>query len=239
MNKTVLITGGAKGLGAAIAEVFAIHGYNVIVTYLNSENDAQDLCVKLNVKYNVKVTCKYLHITNENEIRELFMNIESLDCLVNNAAYNNDCDVFEHTKEEFIKVLDTNLIGPFLMCKYAYSLLNLTKGNIINIASTNGIDSYYPESLDYDASKAGLINLTKNLSVSFAPNIRVNAIAPGWIETHNTDNMSLDFRGQELSKIVLNRIASPIEIANLVYFICSDEASYMTGSIVRIDGGRI
>ena len=237
MNKTVLITGAGKGLGRSIAEAFAMHGYNVIVTYLNSKYEAQDLCNKLIAKYNVKAETRHLDVKDENEIRDLFMNIDSLDCLINNAAYNNDCDIFEHTKAEFMKVLETNLVGPFLMCKYAYPLLSNTNGNIINIASTNGVDSYYPESIDYDASKAGLINLTKNLSRAFAPNIRVNAILPGWIETHNTEDMSLDFRGSELSKIALNRFANPIEIANLVYFVGSDEASYMTGSVVRIDGG--
>lgn len=238
MNKTVLITGGAKGLGASIAEVFANNGYNVIITYLNSKNEAQDLCDKLESKYNIKVINKHLDVTDEKEIRDLFTSIDALDCLVNNAAYNNDLDVFDHTKEEFIKVLYTNLVGPFLMSKYAYPLLNISHGNIVNISSTNGVDTYYPESLDYDASKAGLINLTKNLSVSFAPNIRVNAILPGWIETHNTVDMSLDFRGQELSKIALNRFAEPNEIAELVYFVGSDKASYMTGSLIRIDGGK-
>ena len=237
MSKKVLITGGARGLGASIAEEFATHGYDVVITYLNSKDNALKLCKELS-KYNVNLTCTHLDVTNEDEIRELLMSMDSLDCLVNNAAYNNDCDVFEHTKSEFIKVLDTNLVGPFLMSKYAYPLLNVSHGSIVNIASTNGIDSYYPESIDYDASKAGLINLTKNLSVAYAPSVRVNAILPGWIETHNTSDMSLDFRGKELSHILLNRFADSKEIAKLVYFVGSDDASYMTGSIVRIDGGR-
>ena len=124
-----------------------------------------------------------------------------------------------------------------MMCKYAYPLLACNNGCIVNIASTNGVDTMYPESIDYDASKSGLINLTKNLSIAFAPKVRVNAVAPGWIETHNTEDMSLEFRGQELEKILLNRFATPEEIAKIVCFVGSDNASYMTGSIIRIDGG--
>lgn len=237
MNKTVLITGASKGLGKSIALSFAEHSYNVIITYLNSENEAHELCKYIIEHYDVNATCYKLDVCDENGIKSLFTKIDKLDCLVNNAAYNNDCDLFEHSKSEFMKVLDTNLVGPFLMSKYAFPLLSATNGSIVNIASTNGIDSMYPESLDYDASKAGLINLTKNLSKAYAPSVRVNAVAPGWIETHNTEDMSLEFRGQELSKIVLNRFASPDEIAKVVYFVGSDDNTYMTGSIVRVDGG--
>lgn len=238
MNKIVLITGAGKGLGRSIAYEFASHGYDVIITYLNSQNEAQDACNFIMSHYNVSAKCYKLDVCNEEDIKSLFMNIDSLDCLVNNAAYNNDCDIFDHEKDEFMKVLDTNLVGPFMMCKYAYKLLCINKGSIVNIASTNGIDSMYPESIDYDASKAGLINLTKNLSASFAPIVRVNAIAPGWIETENTEDMSLEFRGEELSKIALNRFANPEEIAKVVYFVGSSDASYMTGSIIRVDGGE-
>lgn len=239
MNKTVLITGAGKGLGKSIALTFAEHGYNIIITYLNSKSEAEDLCSDIRNFYGVNASCYKLDLCSEDEIKSLFNNIDSLDCLVNNAAYNNDLDVFEHGKSEFLKVLDTNLVGPFLLSKYAFPLLSASRGNIVNITSTNGIDTMYPESLDYDASKAGLINLTKNLSKAFAPSVRVNAVAPGWIDTHNTEDMSLEFRGQELSKIALNRFANPDEIAKVVYFVGSDDNTYMTGSIIRVDGGEL
>lgn len=236
MNKVVLITGGAKGLGVATAEVFAKHNYDVIITYLNSRDEAELLCSHLHDKYNIIATSHKLDVTNEQDIDTLVSKIDKLDCLVNNAAYNNDCDIFDHTKYEFMKVLDANLVGPFLLSKKLNPLLNKSNGSIINIASKNGIDTFYPESVDYDASKAGLINLTKNLALAFAPNVRVNAIAPGWINTHNTSDMSEEFKTCELSKILLNRFAEPKEIAKLVYFI-AEEATYMTGSIVDCDGG--
>lgn len=238
MNKTVLITGAAKGLGKAIASEFASHNYDVIVTYYSSKKEAEDLCESLKKEYSISAICKYLDVRDESCIRDVFNSLQSLDCLINNASYNNDLNIFEHTKEEFIKVLDTNLVGPFLMCKYAYDLLNNKKGSIVNIASTNGIDTMYPSSVDYDASKAGLINLTKNLSSAFAPNVRVNAVAPGWIITDNTHDMNPNFKKDELAKIAFKRFATPEEIAKLVYFVGSDDASYMTGSILRIDGGR-
>ena len=236
MNKVVLITGGAKGLGSSIAHAFAQNNYDVIITYNNSRKEAHDLSISLKNKYNIDARAYHMDITNESDIDKLISKIDKLDCLVNNAAYNNDCDVFEHDKNEFMKVLDTNLVGPFLLSKKLYNLLSEANGCIVNIASKNGIDTYYPESIDYDASKAGLINLTKNLAVAFAPNVRVNSVAPGWINTHNTEDMSEEFRKRELSKILLNRFADPEEVAKLVCFI-AEEATYMTGSIIGCDGG--
>ena len=237
MNKRVLITGGAKGLGKEIAVLFAKNNYDVVITYKNSEIDASKMQKYLVENYDVSVDIYKMDICDEANIKELISKLNNLDVLINNAAYNNDCDIFEHTKEEFIKVLDTNLVGPFLLSKYAYPLLKESSGNIINIASTNGIDTMYKESLDYDASKAGLINLTKNLAVAFAPYVRVNAIAPGWIKTESTNDMNPKFVENELKHILLNRFAEKDEIAKVIYFIASDDASYINGSIIRVDGG--
>lgn len=236
MNKRVLITGGARGLGAFIAEVFAKNKYDVIITYLNSSDKAKELCYMLSNKYGVSAECYKMDITNESDIKDILFRITNLDCLVNNAAYNNDCDILEHDKSEFMKVLETNLVGPFLISQIFFNKLSESNGSIVNISSENGIDTYYPESIDYDASKAGLINLTRNMAVSFAPNVRVNAIAPGWINTDSTKDMDDKFRKEETSKILLNRFAEPSEIAELVYFV-GVKATYMTGSVVECDGG--
>lgn len=236
MNKKVLITGGAKGLGKSIALVFAKNKYDVILTYLNSEKEAHELCTYINENYGVNAECLKMNIREEKDIDYVASKLDRLDCLINNAAYNNDCDLFEHAKNEFMKILDTNLIGPFMLTKNVYHLLKKNNGSIINITSKNGIDTFYPESIDYDASKAGLINLTKNLALAFAPNVRVNAIAPGWINTHNTLDMSDDFKTHELSKILLKRFAEPEEIAELVYFV-ADKGTYINGSIIDCDGG--
>ena len=239
MNKKVLITGGASTLGASIAKVFAENKYDLILTYNTSKYETEILCEQIKKDYKVNAIFINLDVTNEENIKKLIGSIDHLDCLVNNAAYNNDCELFDHTKDEFIKILDTNLIGPFLLCKYAYELLKKSNGSIVNIASSNGIDSMYPESVDYDASKAGLINLTKNLMKSFSPFIRVNAVAPGWIETKKTEDMNPSFKNNELEHIALRRFANPEEIAKTVYFLASSDASYINGSIIVVDGGRL
>ncbi len=239
MNKKVLITGGCSTLGSSIAKVFAKNNFDIIITYHTSKSDAESLCDQIKKIFETNATAVYLDVTNEDSIKNLFAGINQLDCLVNNAAYNNDCDILDHTKDEFLKTLDTNLVGPFLMTKYAYELLKKSKGSIINIASSNGIDSMYPESIDYDASKAGLINLTKNLMKSFAPAVRVNAVAPGWIDTKKTEDMNPNFKNSELEHIALKRFASPNEVANVVSFLASDNASYINGSIIVVDGGRL
>ena len=239
MNKKVLITGGAKDLGAATATNFAKHGYDVIITYNTSKEAAIKLCDEIKKIYEVNATPFFLDVTDEQCIKGVINSIDHLDCLINNAAYNNDCDIFEHTKDEFIKVLETNLVGPFLLSKYAYPLLKERSGVIVNVASSNGIDSMYPESIDYDASKAGLINMTKNLMKAFSPYIRVNAIAPGWIDTSKTSDMNPTFKNKELEHIALKRFATPEEIAKVVYFLASEEATYINGSVIVVDGGRL
>ena len=142
------------------------------------------------------------------------------------------------TKEEFMDVLNVNLIAPFLLSKYAskYMIKN-NYGKIINIASTNGIDTYYPSSLDYDASKAGLISLTHNLAIELAPYITVNAIAPGWTNTDMNKNLSEEQKKKINERILLKRFANPDEIANVVAFLASPEASYINNEVIRVDGG--
>ena len=115
-------------------------------------------------------------------------------------------------------------------------MLEEKKGKIINIASTNGIDTFYPESVDYDASKAALINLTKNMAKYYAPYITVNAIAPGWIETKETLNMEENFKKEETNKILLKRFAKPNEIVECIMFVCAND--YINSSVIRIDGGK-
>lgn len=237
MRRRVLITGGAKGLGAKIAEEFAKNEFDIIITYLSSEKEAMSLSENLESTYGVSVQIKRIDLQDEKEIEELFKTIDYLDVLVNNAAYNDDKDIFEKTKTDFLTTLSINLVAPFLMTKYAYHSLKSSLGNIVNIASTNGIDTMYASSVDYDASKAGLINITKNISSAFGGEVRVNAVAPGWIETHKTMDMDSHFKSREESKIVVGRFARPEEIAKMVYFLASDDASYINGAVIRVDGG--
>lgn len=242
-RKTVLITGASRGLGAAIARVFAKNNHNIILNYNNSETKALNLTEELK-QYNVEVLPVKADMTNEEEIKNM-VNIsleqfKKIDVLVNSAGIAIDTTFEDKTKENFIKTIDTNLIGPFLLSKYVgESMLKEKQGSIINISSNAGLESYYPEGLDYDASKAGLISLTHNLALHYAPYIRVNCIAPGWINTEMNKNLDKDYIKEEESKILLNRFGEPEEIAKVVYFLSTEDAKYINNETIRVDGGTI
>ena len=243
MNNVALITGASSGIGKSIAKIFAKNHYDIIIHYNTHEKEANDLAKILEQKYQIYTLCVKANLQKEEEIKKMFAEINDhfarIDVLVNNAGIAIDTTFEDKTKENFKKILDINLIGTFLVTKYASRIMKKNnKGSIINISSTNSIDSYYPYSMDYDASKAGVNLLTKNLAIELAPNIRVNAIAPGWVETPMNKNLSKEFKEKELEKIALKRFAKPEEIAKIVYFVASDDASYINGSILIADGGR-
>ena len=234
MNRVVLVTGASRGLGVSIAKVFLENKDIVSVNYFRSRHKAEEL----GKKYELAIPI-YCDVSNEQEVKEMIEQIKKeqghLDIIVNNAGIAKDSLVEDKTKESFTTVLQTNLIGPFLVCKYGRKIMK--KGNIINISSNTGIDAYYPYGLDYDASKAGLISLTHNLAIEYAPNIRVNAVAPGWINTDMNKELDEEFKKEECKKILLNRFAEPSEVANVVFFLASEEASYINDSIIKVDGG--
>ena len=171
-------------------------------------------------------------------VEKVIFKFNKIDVLVNNAGIAIDTTFEDKTKDNFMKTLEINLVGTFLVSKYVSKyMLEQKSGNIVNVASTNGIDSYYVESLDYDASKSGVISLTHNLANYLAPYIRVNCVCPGWINTKMNNCLSEEFKKKEIDKILLNRFAESNEVANLIYFLASDEASYINDSIIKIDGG--
>lgn len=241
--KTVLVTGASRGLGRSIIIKFAENNYNVVINYNNSKKEALELEGYIKDNYQVEVLTIKADVGNEIEVKNMFNEIinkfNSIDIVVNNAGIAIDTIFEDKTVDNFHKILDTNLIGTFLVSKYASKyMLEKKYGNIINISSTNGIDTYYPYSMDYDASKAGIISLTKNLSKELSPYIRVNCICPGWIITDMSNSLDKEYMNREMTKINLKRFADPMEIANVVYFIASDDASYVNGSIISVDGGK-
>lgn len=241
--KTVLVTGSSRGLGRSIIIKFAENNYNVVINYNNSKKEASEFEKYIKDNYEVEVLTIKADVGNENEVKNMFNDIinkfNTIDVVVNNAAIAIDTIFEDKTVDNFHKILDTNLMGTFLVSKYASKyMLEKKHGNIINISSTNGIDTYYPYSMDYDASKAGVISLTKNLSKELSPYIRVNCVCPGWIITDMSNSLDKEYMNKEITKINLKRFAEPMEIANVVYFLASDEASYVNGSIIVVDGGK-
>ena len=234
----VLITGASRGIGRATSLKFAKNKYDVVLNYnsdLKKANDTKEEIEKNRVKC---LLCK-CDVANEEEVKKMIDNIIKefgrIDIVVNNAGIANDTLPFEKNIDDFKRVLDVNLIGPYLVSKYASK--NMDSGSIINVSSTNGLNQYYPYSLDYDASKAGLISLTHNLAVELSPKIRVNAVCPGWVNTEMNKELDPYYIKEECEGILLNRFADPSEIANVIYFLSSEDASYINNSIIRVDGG--
>ena len=245
MNKVVLITGAAKGIGKAIALKLAKNNYDIVINYLTSEKEAFEL--RQTIVEDCKVNCLAIRadVSKEEEVNlmvaEVNEKLGGTDILINNAAIDLSNLYNLKTAEEFRRVLDVNVVGAYNCAKaVAKHMLDNKYGRIINISSTNGINTYYPMSIDYDASKAALISLTHNLAVQYAPYINVNAIAPGFIGTESElEGYDEEFLKLEQEKILIGRYGNPDEVASLVKFLISDEANYINNTIIRIDGGQI
>jgi 3-oxoacyl-[acyl-carrier protein] reductase len=194
---------------------------------------------KLEKEYQVKVLCIKADISNEDDVANMKHIVKKelgkLDTIVNNASIALDSPYEFKNKDSFRNVLDVNLIGTFLVTKEMADLIDT--GSIINISSDNGLGNGYVESLEYDASKAGVISMTHNMAKYYAPKIRVNSVAPGWVETDMNLDLESDFKEKMESKCLLGRFAQPIEIAHVVYFLASDEASYINDEIIKVNGG--
>ncbi len=241
-EKVVLVTGSSRGLGKETIIQFAKHGYNVVINYNHSEKEAKRLKEEIEQKYQIKALTIKCDVSKEKEVKKMVDKVindfKKIDVLVNNAGIAIDTLLMDKNAKDFKRVLEVNLIGSFLVSKYVGNyMLQEKKGTIINVSSTNGIDTYYPESIDYDISKAGVISLTHNLALQFAPYIRVNCVTSGWINTDMSKGLSSDFVNNENKKVLLNRFANPDEVAKVIYFLASDDASYINSAIIRVDGG--
>ena len=245
MRKIVLITGGAGGIGSAIALNLAKQDYDVVINYFSSENKALELQEKIIKEYGVRCLTIKADVSKEDEVAAMIDVIEKelgyVDILINNAAVDLPNLYNLKSAEEFRRVLDVNVVGAYNCADLVYRhMLDNKFGRIINISSTNGINTYYPMCFDYDASKAALISLTHNMAIQYAPYVNVNAIAPGFIGTKKElEGYDEQFLKQEMEKILVGRYGEPEEVAELVSFLISDKANYINNTIIRIDGGQM
>lgn len=233
MRKIAIVTGCAKGIGREIALELARDGYDIIGTYNTSGDEVNSLKNRIN-SIGVDIFAYKLDLLNENEI-DLFCStiitkFKKIDILVNNAALSLDNNFFEKTSKEFKDVLQVNLIGPFLLIQKLYSVME--NGVIINISSTDGINTYSKLNMDYSASKAGLINLTKSLSLELE-NIRIYAICPNWVNTESIRQMNMDYLNEELKRIGQKQLIDPKEVAKKVIKLV--ESNLKSGSVIVME----
>ena len=243
MSKVVLVTGSNRGIGKSTIIEFAKAGLDVVINYCHHKEEAYELKEYVENNYNVRCLVVKCDVSKEDEVIEMINEIVdyfgSLDILVNNASVCKDSLLMDKDVESFRRILDVNLIGTYLCSKYAGKvMLDNGSGSIINVSSTNAIDTYYPESCDYDASKAGVISLTHNLAREFSPYIRVNCVCPGWVNTDMNKELSVEQVHEEEKNILLKRFAEPDEIAKVIVFLASNKSSYVNDSIIRVDGGK-
>ena len=243
MNKTVLITGSSKGIGAATAILFAQKGYNVVINFNDSYQSATLLCQSL-VANGYSVMTHKANVANrldvELMVKETLYKFGSLDILVNNAGISHQGLITETDEIDFDRIIDINLKGVFNCCKAVVpSMVNRQSGKIINISSMWGQVGASRE-VAYSASKAGVIGLTKALAKELAPSgITVNAIAPGLIETSMNSHLSVEELADFVESIPLGRMGNADEIAAAVEFLASDKADYITGQVIGINGGFV
>ena len=224
--KYVLITGASSSLGCEIAKIFANSNYNIILGYHFNKESVLKLSNKIKNNYGVNVIVEQIDITNEECVKNLF-NKYDIEILINNAALSNDNYIEDKSYDEFMKVVSVNLGGTYLMCKYAESAKY-----IINISSRDGIDTYSPISLDYSSSKAGIINLSKNLSLCYKDKI-IYCVCPGWINTDSVLDMIQDYLKLEMERVGQTKLLDKCDVAYKIYSLI--DSNIESGSVVIID----
>lgn len=242
-NKVALITGAARGIGKEVAKKFAKNGYNVVINYVSSKTDTEKLKKEFE-DLGVKVLLVKADVSNQEEAEDLvnqtINTFGKIDVLVNNAGITKDNLLMRMSEEDFEKVININLKGTFLVTKYAIKYMMKKRcGSIVNLASVVGVAGNAGQ-CNYAASKAGIIGFTKSIAKELASrNIRANAVAPGFIKTDMTEVLSDSVKENINSKIPLKRMGTAEEVANLVYFLSSEQSSYITGQVINVDGGMV
>jgi 3-oxoacyl-[acyl-carrier protein] reductase len=240
-GKVALVTGGAQGIGKKICERFASEGASIAVCDYNFEV-AEKTAAELSKS--VKATAYKMNVSDEasvtDAITKVIADYGKIDILVNNAGITRDNLVIRMSMEEWNQVITVNLTGTYIVSKTAVKYMMKAKtGRIINVSSVVGVMGN-PGQVNYSASKAGVIGITKTMAKEFSSrNILVNAIAPGYIMTEMTEKLSEEAKQAFMTAIPLKRAGLPEDVANVAFFLASEDSSYITGQVIHVDGGMI
>lgn len=241
IKKVALITGGSRGIGKEIAKKFASKGYNLVINYVSEKTDLEALKEEFS---ETEVLFVKTDVTNyescENMVKGAIEKFGRIDVLVNNAGITKDGLLMRMKEEDFDKVINVNLKGTFNMTKSVIPyMVKQRNGKIVSIASVVGVTGNAGQA-NYAASKAGIIGFTKTVARELASrNILANCIAPGFIKTDMTDVLSDAVKENIHSQIPLNKMGEAKEVANAVYFLASEENTYITGQVLNVDGGMV
>lgn len=241
-DKVALVTGGGRGIGRAIVLALAKEGADIVTCDINLEN-LKEVAKKIE-KLGRKILIQKVDVSKLSEVNDLVKKaldkFAKIDILVNNAGITRDNLILRMSEEEWDQVLDINLKGTFNCLKaVARPMMKARSGRIVNIASVVGMMGNAGQA-NYAASKAGIIGLTKSAAKELASRgINVNAIAPGFIKTTMTEALSDEVKEKLINQIPLKRLGETTDVANLVVFLASDDASYITGEVIKVDGGML
>lgn len=240
-----IITGASRGIGAAIAETLAEKGFDLVLVYRSGKEAAEAVKTRCEeIRSGIRVIIAGADVSMEADCQHIFDVTKEafgrVDVLVNNAGQTKDGLTMRMSLDQFTSVIDINLTSAFMLSKLCLPLMSRQrKGRIINMSSIAGVYGNAGQA-NYSASKAGMIGLTKSLAREMGSrNITVNAIAPGFIETDMTASLSEDLKKAAAARIPLGRLGQAKEVASVVAFLASDEASYVTGQVVEVSGGLV
>ena len=240
-NKTAVITGGSRGIGLAIAKKLAEGGANIAVLYVGDESEGAAAKAELE-QYGTKVEQYFCDVSDFEKSKvvseQVIEEFGKVDILINNAGITRDKLVLNMEESDFDAVINVNLKGTFNMIKHFYKhFMKNRGGRIVSTSSIVGLIGNAGQA-NYSASKAGIIGLTKSVARELAGrNVTVNAVAPGYIGTDMTNVLPDKVKETMKAQIPAKRIGTPEDVANVVAFLCSDEAAYVTGEVIRVDGG--
>lgn len=240
-NKTAVITGGSRGIGLAIAKKLAAGGANIAILYVGDESEGINAKNEL-LEYGTKVEQYFCDVSDFEASKEVIDKVieefGGVDFLINNAGITRDKLVLNMDEKDFDAVINVNLKGTFNMIKHTYKhFMKKRFGRIVSTSSIVGLNGNAGQA-NYSASKAGIIGLTKSVAKELAGRgVTANAVAPGYIGTDMTNALSDKVKDAMKAQIPAKRIGTPEDVANVVAFLCSDDAAYVTGEVIRVDGG--